>query len=404
MALTSGSSGRSGPARYLVIGLAIVVIAGGAYWLIAGRDPAGTGRAAAAPSAPPVTVSQPLQREVTEWDEYTGQFAAVDYVEIRARVSGYLQEIHFEDGQLVKKGDLLFVIDPRPYEIAQASAKAQVDQANASIELTNRELARAAELRQKDFVAQSTYDQRLQQMRNAAASLESAKAAMRDADLNLEFSRITAPISGRISRHEVSIGNLISGNNGGTTTLLTTIVSVDPVYFNFDLSEADFLGYQRAVAQGKLMSTRDDPVPVQAHLVDETSWTLKGRLDFVDNQVDRSAGTIRARAVFANPKLLITPGQFGRIRVPGSEPYQAVLVPDAALVTDQSRKLLMTVTDDGTVVPKVVRPGPTFEGLRIIRDGVAPTDKIVINGLVRARPGGKVTPQPGKIETDATAD
>ena len=151
------------------------------------------------------------------------------------------------------------------------------------------------------------------------------------------------------------------------------------------------------------MSQRDDPVPVEAHLVDETKWTLKGRLDFVDNQVDRSAGTIRARAVFANPKYFITPGQFGRIRVPGSEPYQAVLVPDAALVTDQSRKLLMTVQDDGTVVPKVVRPGPTYQGLRIIREGIAPTDKIVINGLVRARPGGKVTPQPGKIELDSNA-
>jgi RND family efflux transporter MFP subunit len=401
MAPTSGS-GRARPARYLAIGLAVVVVAGGA-WLIAKRDGASTGQAAAAPSAPAVTVSPPLRHEVVEWDEYTGQFAAVDYVEIRARVSGYLQEIHFEDGQLVKKGDLLFLIDPRPYEIALASAKAQVDTANAAIEYTNRELSRAAELRQKDFVAQSTYDQRLQQMRNAAASLETGKAAVRDAELNLEFCHITAPISGRISRHEVSLGNLISGSNGGATTLLTTIVSVDPVYFNFDMSEADFLGYQRAVAQGKLMSTRDDPVPVQAHLVDETTWTLKGRLDFVDNQVDRSAGTIRARGVFDNPKLLITPGQFGRIRVPGSEPYQALLVPDAALVTDQSRKLLMTVSDDGTIVPKVVRPGPTSQGLRIIRGGIAPTDQIVINGLLRARAGAKVTPQPGKIELDDTA-
>jgi RND family efflux transporter MFP subunit len=401
MALVTGPSGRN--RLRLGIAIAVLVIVAGGYWLIAGRDSANKGQAAAAPGAPPVTVSPPLQHEVTEWDEYTGQFAAVDYVEIRARVSGYLQEIHFEDGQLVKKGDLLFLIDPRPYEIALASAKAQVDTANAAIEYTSREVSRAAELRQKDFVAQSTYDQRLQQMRNASASLESGKAAVRDAELNLEFCHITAPISGRISKHEVSLGNLISGNNGGTTTLLTTIVSVDPVYFNFDMSEADFLGYQRAVAQGKLMSTRDDPVPVQAHLVDETTWTLKGRLDFVDNQVDRSAGTIRARAVFDNSKLFITPGQFGRIRVPGSEPYQAMLVPDAALVTDQSRKLLMTVTEDGTVVPKVVRPGPTFEGLRIIREGIAPTDRIVINGLLRARPGAKVTPQPGKITLDETA-
>ncbi len=244
----------------------------------------------------------------------------------------------------------------------------------------------------------STYDQRLQQLRNANATLDTAKAQMRDADLNLEFSRIMAPIAGRISRHEVSIGNLISGGNGGTTTLLTSVVSVDPIYFYFDMSESDFLSYQRSTAKGQLGSTRDDNIAVDARLVDETSWTQKGRIDFVDNQVDRGAGTIRVRAVFPNPKLLITPGQFGRIRVPASEPYQSFLVPDSALVTDQSRKLLMTVKEDGTVVPKVVRPGPTYQGLRIIRDGIEPTDQIVINGLVRARPGAKVTPQPGKIE------
>jgi RND family efflux transporter MFP subunit len=381
------------------LGLAIV-IAGGAAWYATRHG--GTGQATAAPAAPPVTVSTPLQREIVEHDEYTGQFAAVDYVELRARVSGYLQAIHFEDGQLVNKGDLLFVIDPRPYEIQRASAKAQVDQANASIELASREVSRAEVLRQKDFVAQSTYDQRLQQLRSGTASLEAARAAVRDAELNLEFSRITAPLSGRISRHEVSIGNLVSGGSSGPTTLLTTIVSLDPIYFNFDLSEADFLAYERAVAQGKLMSTRD-PVPVEARLIDERNWTHKGRIDFVDNQVDRGAGTIRVRAVFPNPQYLITPGQFGRIRIPGSEPYQALLVPDSALVTDQSRKLLMAVKDDGTVEPKIVRPGPTYEGLRIIRSGIAPTDRIVINGLVRARPGAKVTPQPGKIELPQSA-
>ena len=377
-----------------------VVIAVAVGWYVihdGGKGP----QTAAAPPAPAVTVSLPLQQEVVEWDEYTGQFAAVDFVEIRARVNGYLQEIHFEDGQLVKKGDLLFVIDPRPYEITRASAKSQIDQTAATVELANRELNRAAELRQKDFVAQSTYDQRLQQLRSSSAALEGARAALRDAELNLEFSRVTAPIAGRISRREVSIGNLVSGT--GATTLLTTIVTVDPLYFYFDMSEADFLAYQRAVAKGKLMSTRDDQVRVQAHLIDETKWTLNGRLDFVDNQVDRSTGTIRARVVFPNENLLITPGQFGRIRIPGSEPYQAILVPDSALVTDQSRKLLMTVKEDGTVEPKVVRPGPTYEGLRIIRDGISPTDRIVINGLIRARPGAKVTPQPGKIELAKTA-
>ncbi len=383
--------------RIAVWVLLAVVVAGGAWYFFEGGAKGPT-QATAAPAAPPVTVSAPLQQEVVERDEFTGQFAAVDYVELRARVSGYLQEIHFEDGQLVKKGDLLFQIDPRPFEIQRASAKAQIDQANATIELADRELKRAAELRQKDFVPASTYDQRLQQLRAGNAALETAKASVRDAELNLEFARIMAPISGRISRHEVSIGNLISGGNSGPSTLLTSIVSLDPIYFYFDVSEADFLSYQRSIAKGELTSPRDDATPVEARLTDEMGWNIKGRIDFVDNQVDRGAGTIRVRAVFANPKFLITPGQFGRVRVPASQPYQAMLVPDAALVTDQSRKLLMTVKEDGTVVPKVVRPGPTYGGLRIIRSGIEPTDRIVINGLVRARPGAKVTPQPGKIE------
>ena len=384
------------------IGIVAVVAVGIGWYATRGGS---SSQASSAPPPPPVTVSTPLRHEVVEHDEYTGQFAAVDYVELRARVSGYLQEIHFEDGQLVKQGDLLFLIDPRPYEIALASAQAQVDQANASIEFASREVQRAEVLRQKDFVAQSTYDQRLQQLRSGTASLEAAKAAVRDAQLNLEFCHITAPVSGRIGRHEVSIGNLVSGGNGGTTTttLLTTIVSLDPIYFYFDMSEADFLGYQRAVAKGEQLANRSDPVPVEGHLVDETAWTLKGKLDFINNQVDRGAGTIRVRAVFPNPNYLLTPGQFARVRVPGSEPYQALLVPDEAVVTDQSRKLLMTVKEDGTVVPKVVRPGPTYEGLRIIRSGIQPTDRIVINGLLRARPGAKVTPQPGTIALDKTA-
>jgi RND family efflux transporter MFP subunit len=386
----------------IAIGAAAVIAVAVIGWY-ATREGGHPAQSAAPSPAPPVTVSLPLQREVVERDEFTGQFAAVDYVELRARVSGYLQEIHFEDGQLVKKGDLLFAIDPRPFEIQRASAKAQVDQANATIEYASREVSRASELRQKDFVAQSTYDQRIQQLRTGNANLEAAKAAVRDAELNLEFSRIMAPLSGRIGRHEVSIGNLVSGGNTGPTTLLTTIVSLDPIYFYFDLSEGDFLSYQRAVAQGKLASTRDVPLPVEAQLPDERAWSMKGQIDFVDNQVDRGAGTIRVRATFPNPTLLITPGQFGRVRIPASEPYQALLVPDSALVTDQSRKLLMTVKDDGTVEPKVVRPGPTYEGLRIIRDGLAPTDRVVINGLIRARPGAKVTPQPGKIEPVKTA-
>ena len=358
--------------------------------------------AADAPAAPPaVTVSQPIRRELAEWDEYTGQFAAKEYVEIRARVSGYLTEIHFADGQIVKEGDLLFVIDPRPYEATLAAARAQLAQANAQVDLATQQLNRSAELRKKDFEPASNYDQRVSDLKVATAATESAKAAIRSAELNVGFTRITAPLAGRISNHQVSVGNLVSGSDSATTPALTTIVSLDPIYFYFDMSEGDYLTYQRATAAGKLDEARDSS-PVYVRLTDETEWPRRGLLNFIDNQVDRGAGTIRARATFANSDFFVTPGQFGRIRIAASERYNAILIPDGAVVTDQSRKVVMTVKDDGTVEPKVVRPGPmTDDGLRIIRSGLAPTDRVIINGLVRARPGGKVTPQPGKIETAA---
>jgi RND family efflux transporter MFP subunit len=358
--------------------------------------------AADATAAPPaVTVSQPIQRELVERDEYTGQFAAKEYVEIRARVSGYLTEIHFEDGQIVKEGDLLFVIDPRPYEATLAAARAQLAQANAQVDLATQQLNRSAELRKKDFEPASNYDQRVSDLKVATAATESAKAAIRSAELNVGFTRITAPLTGRISNHQVSVGNLISGSDSAATPALTTVVSLDPIYFYFDMSEGDYLTYQRATAAGKLDEARDSS-PVYVRLTDETEWPRRGLLNFIDNQVDRGAGTIRARATFPNADFFVTPGQFGRIRIPASERYNAILIPDGAVVTDQSRKVVMTVKDDGTVEPKVVRPGPmTDDGLRIIRSGLAPTDRVIINGLVRARPGGKVTPQPGKIETAA---
>jgi RND family efflux transporter MFP subunit len=382
---------------------AIVFLRLTALILVFGLADLTPGSAADAPPAPPaVTVSQPVQRELVEWDEYTGQFAAKEYVEIRARVSGYLTEIHFEDGQLIKEGDLLFVIDPRPYEATLAAARAQLAQGNAQVELATRQLERTAELRKKDFEPASTYDQRLSDLKVATAAVESAKAAIRSAELNVGFTRITAPLTGRISNHQVSVGNLVSGSDSATTPAMTTIVSLDPIYFYFDMSEGDYLAYQRATAAGMLTEARDTAPPVYAHLTDETEWPWKGQLSFLDNQVDRGAGTIRARATFANPGYFVTPGQFGRIRIPASQQHVAILIPDGAVVTDQSRKVVMTVKEDGTVEPKVVRPGPmTEDGLRIIRSGLEPSDRVIINGLVRARPGGKVTPQPGQIETAA---
>lgn len=375
------------------------VVFGGGYYYFRHYQGSMTPAAAAAPAAPPpVTVAKPLLKEITEWDEFTGQFAAVDEVEIRARVSGYLESIHFTDGQMVKEGDLLFVIDPRPFEITLTSATAALNSAQARVDLAKQQLARADKLKKSDFVSQATFDERQQEMLSAAADAEVAKAAIASAKLNLSFTQVLAPMSGRIGNHKVSVGNLITGGDGGGAMPLATIVSLDPIHLDFDVSEQDFLAYQRAAASGRLTSARDQKLKVSAHLTDEKDWPLQGSMDFVNNEVDRTTGTIRARAVFPNEKLLITPGQFGRVRIPGSDPYQAVLIPDSAILSDQSQKIVMTVKDDGTVEPRVVRPGPLIEGLRVVREGLTGDDQIIIDGLLRARPGAKVAPSPGKIE------
>ncbi|HXG79849.1 MAG TPA: efflux RND transporter periplasmic adaptor subunit [Methyloceanibacter sp.] len=354
-----------------------------------------------APPAPAVTVAKPLVKEMQEWSDFTGQFEARESVEIRARVSGYLESVNFTDGQLVKKGDLLFVIEPRPFELALQTAKAQLSQAEAQLQLAEVQLERTAQLRKNDYATQETYDERLAQVNIARASRDAAIAAVNQAQLNLDYTRVTAPVSGRVGRHEVSVGNLIMGGTSGTsgTTLLTTIVSLDPIWLTFNVSEGDGMTYKRLVQKGEVKSARDSVIEVEGQLMDEKAWTLKGTIDFVDNQYDRTSGTIRVRASFPNPDLFITPGQFGRVRVPMSQLRPTMLVPDAAVVTDQSVKLLYTVSADGTVVPKPVELGPvTDNNLRVIRSGITPEDSVIINGLLRARPGAKVTPEEGKIE------
>jgi len=357
--------------------------------------------AQSAPPPPPVTVSHPLEREIVEWDEYTGQFAAVEYVEVRARVSGYLTQIHFQDGQLVKKGDLLFVIDPRPFQADLDQAQANLERDKAQVVSANLDLARYSELAKKEFAPQQQLEHARATAEGAIATVKADEAAIAQAKLNLEFTHVMAPVGGRISSHQVSIGNLVVGGSTGTLTLLTTIVSLDPIYFTFDMSESDYLGYQRALEKGLMTTAQDSAVPAYVRLADERGWPHEGHVDFIDNQINGGSGTIRARAVFTNPSLLLTPGLFGRIRVPGSEPHQAILIPDSAIVSDQSRKLVMTVAADGTVAAREIRPGPTFEGLRIVRSGLGAADTIVINGLLRARAGTKVTPQAGTIATEA---
>jgi RND family efflux transporter MFP subunit len=351
---------------------------------------------AAAPPPPEVTVATPLVRKLTEWDEFTGRFEPVQRVEIRARVTGYIQDIRFEDGQVVEKDQVLFVIDPRPYQAAVDRYKAQVGQAQAQLELSKLEQDRTQRLVSTSAAAKATLDQRNAELLGAEAALASAKAQLRDNELNLAFTQVKAPFKGRISDRRADVGNLVSD-----ATLLTTLVQLDPAYLVFDMSESDFLAYQRAVAEGKLPSTRDRATVVYARLVDEQDWTLQGAMNFVDNVVDEGSGTVRGRATFPNANGLITPGQFGRIRVPGSPEYDAILVPEAAIVTDQSRKQLMVLGPDNKIEPRVIRPGPSQPGgLRIMRSGIKPEDKFVIGGLMRARPGTAVQPKEGKVEVE----
>lgn len=388
--------------RILLIALVVVALAAVGYrYMVGPQGTQQTASQAAAPPAPPVTVAKPLVETLREWRDFTGQFEAQESVEIRARVSGYLESVNFTDGQFVNKGDLLFVIEPRPYEIALDSAKAQLSQAEAQLELAKVQLERTAQLRKNDYASQQTYDERAAEVKSAMASRENALAAVNEAQLNLDYTRVVAPVSGRVGRHEVSVGNLIMGGTG-ETTLLTTIVSLDPIWLMFNVSEGDGMTYKRLIQKGEVESARNNSVKVEGQLVDETDWPLKGTIDFVDNQYDRSSGTIRVRAAFPNPELFITPGQFGRVRVPMSQEKPTLLVPDAAVVTDQSVKMLFTVAEDGTVVPKPVELGSvTDDNLRIVQSGITPDDEIIINGLLRARPGQKVTPEQGEIKPPA---
>lgn len=346
---------------------------------------------------PTVTVSEPLQQELIEYQEFTGQFAAIDYVDVSARVSGYLDEIHFEDGQMINEGDLLFIIDPRPFEADLRAAQADVAQAQARLDLAQQQLQRAEELLQNNNIAEATYDERVEEVNAATAALDLSSAHEALSQLDLGYTRITAPISGRMSRREISVGNLILGGTSGSTTLLTNIVSLDPIYFEFDMSESYYLAYQRAIAAGQLQSQRDGGVQVNARLFDETDWPLEGTIDFVDNRIDRTSGTIRMRAVFPNADGFITPGQFGVLRLPASPRYDALLLPDEAILSDQDQRIVLIVNGDNVVESRVVRPGPREYGLRIIRSGLEPTDSVIINGMIRARPGATVTPEPGQI-------
>jgi RND family efflux transporter MFP subunit len=347
-----------------------------------------------------VAVSAPLRRQVDGRLEVLGQFSAVQQVELRAQVGGTLNQIGFKDGDIVQKGDLLFLIDPTPCQIKLSETVAQVESARARLDLANRELFRANSLKQTGAGSVESADQRFAEQRAAQATLDNALAAVRDAQFDLDHTRIIAPFTGRIGTHQVSVGNLISGSRAGTspTTLLATLVSTDSIYLNFDMSEADYMTFLRdRQKQGGTLADK-----VQIALADETRFTHEGTLDFVDNALDRSSGTIHARATVPDADGLLTPGGFARVRVQVAPPAPALLVPDTSVLPDQSDHIILTVGPNDVVTPKQVQIGDLRDGLRVIRSGLDPSDRVIIDGIPIVHPGGTVKPhnQPIKFTSN----
>ena len=349
-------------------------------------------RAQPAPPPPTVTVATPAQRNIIDYDEYVGRFVAVDAVEVRARVSGYLDGVHFNDGQIVKQGALLFTIDKRPFQNALDQARANLELARSNLIFTEADLGRGKQLLRDKTIAEQVYEQRAQAKRNAEASVQANEAAVRQAELDLQFTELRAPVTGRIGDRRVSPGNLITGGTTGTT-MLATIVSLDPIRFEFTFDEAAYLRYERFSSSGREVTGRGGSVIVSLRLIDEADFVHRGYMDFVDNVIDKASGTIRGRAVFSNADEVFTPGMFGRVRVPGSPAYPALVIPDAAIASEQARKFVLVVDKDNTAQQRYVTLGQLVDKLRVVKDGLKPDDRIIVNGLMRARAGTKVTPE-----------
>ena len=347
----------------------------------------------AAPPPPTVTVSRPVTKTIVDQDEYVGRFVAVDAVEVRARVSGYLEKTHFQDGQLINKGDLLFTVDRRPFQNTLDQTRSSLAQAKANLAFAEADLARGQNLVGGNIISQQTFEQRTQAKRVAQANVSAQEAAVRQAELDMEFTELRAPVSGRIGDRRVSPGNLVTGGTTGTTTLLATIQSIDPIRFEFTMDETSYLRYLRTAKTGSDPASRGSNVPVKLKLLDEKAFGHQGRMDFVDNAIDRSSGTIRGRAQFANPDGTFTPGMFGRIQVASGPPGDVLLVPDVAIGTEQVRKFVLVVDNENVARAKYVTLGPVIEGMRVVASGLEANDSVVVNGLMRVRPGVKVTPQ-----------
>jgi RND family efflux transporter MFP subunit len=383
----ASSAGTARPLwkRGALVLLPIALVVGGVG--LAGREPPPV----AAPPPPTVTVATPLVRQISEWDEYIGRFEASRTVEVRPRVSGAVTAVLFTDGEYVRQGQLLFTIDERPFAAALAEARAGIETASSELALARADLGRATRLLEGDAVSRSDVDQLQARVRSAQAALSAAQARVRSRALDVEFTRVRAPISGRVSDRKVDAGNLVSAGDGGAASLLTTINAVDPIYFSFEGSEALFLKMKRAGASGATAS------PVEVRLQDETDYRWRGRLDFTDNGLDPRSGTIRGRAVIRNGGAFLTPGMFGNMRLSAGGTRTALLVPDAAIQTDQARKLVPVLAADGTITPKPVQLGPVVDGLRVVRSGLTTADHVVIEGAQLAMPGTKVGVRQGRI-------
>lgn len=363
----------------------------GALALLAGCGP----KAPPPAAAPGVSVATVIEKEITDFDEFTGRTEAKEFVEIRPRVSGYIQKVNFKEGKEISKGDLLFVIDPRPYQAVLEKAAAELARARTRAELARNEVVRAGKLLAAKAFSQEEYDERANALREAEAGIQGAAAAVEAARLDVAYTRITSPIDGRVSRAEITEGNLVSGGNAGAAnaTLLTTVVSLDPMYVYFDGSEQDYLRYTGMARRGERPSSRDFPNPIEMGLANEDGYPHQGHMDFVDNRINPTTGTIRARAVFDNKDRTLAPGLFVRLRLIGSGKYQAMLVDDRAIGTDQDKKFVYVVTPDNKIEYRTVKLGPKTAGLRVVRAGLNHGDRIVVNGLQRVRPGMAVTPE-----------
>jgi RND family efflux transporter MFP subunit len=345
-------------------------------------------------------VAQVLQRPVKDWDEFTGRLQAVETVEIRPRVSGYIDLVAFTEGKVVKRGDLLFVIDPRPYKADRDRAAADLKRFRTTLDLAKIEQQRVQRLKDSGAVSQEEVDERESTVAQAEANVSGAAAALESAELNMTFTRVTSPIDGRVSRAEVTRGNLVTGgNNGGT--FLTSVVSMDPIYLYFEGDEATYLRYVALARAGERPSSRDAPNPVHVGLANEEGFPHEGKMDFVDNQVNGQTGTIRARAVLENKDGLYIPGLFARVQLLGSGEYTAVLIDDRAVNTDQSQKYVFLLGAGNKIEYRRVKLGRVIEGLRIVREGLKPGDVIVVNGAQRVHPGIVVSPQTVTMQGDA---